>query len=359
MANENELQLTDQQRLQALEKSLNEQKSLLEQLQRREQELIDKLAQTNKQLNTPGITTASISTSNQNNNSAGAAEIDVRCLQLQPVINHYAHPIKSGDPEKWINWYEAATKEIRWADEKRAHNMVVYLDDQAAKWAINNKLTEWSAIKEAFIKHFRSLQFERSDFDTFKFHPRGNISKFVALKEEKANSAGIAEEEAVLQTVLNGKLPTIFAFQLADNLPKTFDELKRRLNRMVTIQQQQPSQESNGYGRSEQRQFYRPMAHYQQSQRNAPFPNRPYNRPHNNRSFNRQSPRPSTPCPNCKSRSIISYHWLTECRNRQNNDQNDNRQNNRPPIRPNQNKQVKTFEQQPQGDQHDTNQHPN
>ena len=338
MAHEDQDTRTDKQRIDDLERMLQEQKNLLEQANQREKNLTSQLANMLPTLST---------SINNSNNQAKTAEVDVRCLQFQPVINHYASPIKSGDPDKWINWYEEATQEILWSDQKRSNNMVVYLEDQAAKWAINNKLNEWTAIKEAFIKHFRSMQCERSDFDTFKFHPRGNLTKFVELKEEKANAAGIAEEEAVQQTVLNGRMPTIFAFQLSDNLPKTFDELKRRLNRLVTIQQQQPNQENNAYERQNQRQFYRPMAHYQQVQRKVPYPLRPNNRPNN-----KQSLRPPTPCPICKQKQIISYHWVSECRNRQNNFQQNNRSNNRPTQGVN-TKQVQSFEHQ------DTNQNNN
>ena len=113
--------------------------------------------------------------------------------------------------------------------------MVVHLEEPASKWANNSKLTEWSLIKAAFINHFRAFVCERSDFDLLKCNPRGNIARFIDMKKEKANDAGMNEEEAVQQTVLHGNLPTIFAIQLSDSLPKTFIELKKRINRMATV----------------------------------------------------------------------------------------------------------------------------
>ena len=367
MANDQETQPTDQQRLQALEKLVNEQKIQLEQASQREKALADQLAEMRKESNIMPITSAStnttISTSSApTNNPAETAEVDVRCLQLQPLINRFAHPIKSGDPEKWINWYEAATKEIRWSEQKRANNMVIYLEEQAAKWAINNKLTEWPAIKAAFISHFRSFVCERSDFDTFKFNQSGNLARFIEKKEEKAIAAGVIEEEAVQQTVLNGNIPKIYAFQLSDNLPKTFIELKKRINRMMTIQQQPSPEVPRNYGYqqfrppmqdrlSSRNEHYRPIMQNRQSFRKTPYLN--------SRQNNQQSLRPPKPCPICKNRGTISYHWVNECNNRQYFKSNASNDTHTQP-RPSTSKQVKTFEQQTQNDQpNENNQHPN
>lgn len=348
MALEDQNTLTEQQRIEEFERTVQEQKALLEKANQREKELNAQLAQS-----VPS--TSDNSNPNNGNNSTGPAEVDVRRLLLQPTqpfIIKYSHPIKSGNPEKWIKWYEDATEEIGWNDKKRACNMVIYLDEQASKWYNNSKESEWPNIRQAFIDYFCLQQGERSEFDACKFHPRGNISRFIELKEEKANAAGIIEEEAVQQTVLHGKLPNIFAITLSDNLPKSFAELKRRINRMVTVQQQQPFQESNQYEKNDQqnRQYYRPPSIFRQSLRKAPYPN--------NRPFNRQSRRPPTPCPNCKKRNIISYHWLSECRNQQNNDGRNAPTDNRVQQRSG-NRHIKTFEIQPQNENQDNNQAPN
>ena len=361
---------------------IQEQKTLLEQASQREKDLTNQLAEMGKQINTlpstSGINTnVSNSTSTvtpeasasitAGNNPAGMAEVDVCHLQLQPVISRYSHPAKSGDPEKWINWYENETHDIRWTEQKRANSMVVYLEDQAAKWAINNKLTEWPAIKAAFISHFRSYVCERTEFDTFKFNHRGNLARFIEMKEEKAIAAGVNEEEAVQQTVLNGNIPKIFAFQLSDNLPKTFIDLKKRVNRMITIQQQSSPEMShfpreNNYNNQQFRpamqnrlsfrnENYKPAMHHKQSFRKVPYSS--------TRPSNQQSVRPTTPCPICAKENIISYHWVNECTNRQYIKQKPRHDSHSQPHSST-SKQVKTFEQQPQNDQPNENtQHPN
>ena len=341
MAGENEDTRSVEERLDALNRLVKQQQKTIEEFQERENQ---------RNLQSEQNAQSTPNTSNTGNNSVGTVEVDVRRLLLQssqPTIVHYALPIKSGDPEKWINWYESATNEIGWSDQKRIYNMAVYLEEQASKWLNNNKQTEWPNIKQAFITHFRAQQGERSEFDALKFIPRGNMIRFVEMKEEKANIAGIPEEEAVQQTVLHGRLPTVFAVHLSDNLPKTFNELKNRLNRMATVQQQQ----DNHYVRQDQqdRPFYRPMDKFRQSFRKTPYPN--------SRPNNQQSLRPTTPCPICKSRSIISYHWKSECRNAPENNRTTGYRNQ---AQQSKNKTVKTFEHQPQNDiQDNSGQAPN
>lgn len=158
-----------QQQMEVMRKTISEQNKAIELLIQERRHTDQSDASLNPELNASDQTLSKESdvnttipkstdnTSTESEKSIKAVEhmeVDIRGVQLQPLIRNYSHPNKSGPPEKWIKWYERATNEVGWSDQKKADNMQVYLEDQADTWCINLKITDWTQIKQKLHRLF-------------------------------------------------------------------------------------------------------------------------------------------------------------------------------------------------------------
>lgn len=263
---------------------------------------------------------------------------------FKPLINKFSSVSLSGPPDRWIQRFEAATKN-HWDDQQKADNLPMYLENQALMWLNRSNLTNWNEIKEHFIRYFQPSNCERSEFNSLKYIQsfRSNVYKFVEKKEAKANAAGMSDKEAIENIISHSNLSYEFTLPLTLNIPESMIVLKQRISQIESLlNQSRPQQQVkfNKWNRSSQQGFNR-------------FANKSFYRPgyqasnHGQSTFNRSGPydRPPPLCPECARRGKKLYHWVRDCRHRQN----------RPGQPPSQQKSTHNINMQGQGSQNETN----
>ena len=214
---------------------------------------------------------------------------------LQPTINPYASPSKSGCPKIWMERYEFTTSNINWDDKKRIMFLPNHPQEEAAQWCNRCNIQEWPVLKETFIKEIQADSSSETDFLYLKYvHNKGNVMKFLQKKEKLANLAGIHPKQFIDNVLMNSNLPAENTTPLAHPVPQSISELKSLIQRIHCMKK---TQTINNFVK--------------------PFHAQKFNAKPFNNSKNSSNKKPSSPCPECLKRGKTLYHWLSDCFHRQ------------------------------------------